>query len=55
MTMQEPAFDAAATLPGWTPAPPESDTAVDARMAWIGGGLSLLMWACVTALAVDFF
>jgi hypothetical protein len=53
--MQEPVFDAAATLPGWTPLPHDTDAAVDGRMAWIGGGLSLLMWVFVTALAVDFF
>jgi hypothetical protein len=56
-TMQrEPVFDAAATLPGWSGAvPQDTDTAVDGRMAWIGGGLSLLMWAVMTALAVDWF
>ena len=48
---REPSFDAAATLAGWAPAPLDASEAADGRMAWIGGGLSLLMWAFVTALA----
>jgi hypothetical protein len=49
---REPAFEAAA-LQGWSAVTPDADAAVDERVtAWVGGGLSLLLWAVATAMAI---
>ena len=49
---REPAFEAASTLQGWSAMPADAEAAADERTAWVGGGLSLLLWAVATAMAI---
>lgn len=54
--LQRPPFANASTAGGWTPPQPDTTAleAGDGAMAWLGGGLSIALWGCATALALYF-